>query len=220
MLEDFLIKSARSRSETGYLRLAREGYELTLSPDRATLTAYSTVHRERTWDQVKRGVPSRFGKRLRPESGPRPEPGPPVPFDQFTAVFDPDTVHLTSRVLGSFARLAALRAASNDELEQALRAAVRQLETGTVTCRENDLLEVEVDHLRWLITPDCRLVVGVRRAPSDSTVPDTAETIPPGTAHNRIVPAPSRPTAALVPPTLGSGSQNLIGWVRPRRWRG
>ena len=60
MLEDFLLKSARSVSSGKRLKLPREGYAIFLSPTGDTVTSYSTVHRERTWEQVKSGVKSRF----------------------------------------------------------------------------------------------------------------------------------------------------------------
>jgi hypothetical protein len=63
MAEDFLIRSARRISTEGYVTLAREGFEITLSPDRDALVGYRTVHKERTWTQVKAGVRSRIRTR-------------------------------------------------------------------------------------------------------------------------------------------------------------
>ena len=103
MLEDFLLKSARSESSGGFLKLAREGYVLALAPNRQTITGYSAVHRERTWEQVKTGVKSRFRKRNgREASGPAPEMGPTVELSGFSTAFDPVTVHLTARVRRSY----------------------------------------------------------------------------------------------------------------------
>lgn len=53
MLEDFLLTSARQLSPTGFVSLSRQGYTLVLCPDHGAITAYSTVHRERSWEQVK-----------------------------------------------------------------------------------------------------------------------------------------------------------------------
>ena len=65
MLEDFLLRSARRVTTKGYLLLAREGYELVLSPGVDVVVGYRTAHQERTWEQVKAGVPSRYGRRSR-----------------------------------------------------------------------------------------------------------------------------------------------------------
>jgi hypothetical protein len=61
MLSDFLDKSGRVVSETNYLVLSRDGYRLHIAPSRNRITGYTTVHRERTWEQFKRGIPSRIG---------------------------------------------------------------------------------------------------------------------------------------------------------------
>lgn len=57
MLEDFLLRSARSKSRNGYVVLAREGYELVLDPSLTVITGYETVHRERTWEQGRLASP-------------------------------------------------------------------------------------------------------------------------------------------------------------------
>lgn len=62
MLADFLVKSGRVVSETNYLVLSRDGYRLHIAPSRDRVTGYTTVHRERTWEQFKRGIPSRIGR--------------------------------------------------------------------------------------------------------------------------------------------------------------
>jgi hypothetical protein len=62
MLADFLSKSGKVVSETNYLVLSRDGYRLHIAPSRDRITGYTTVHRERTWEQLKRGIPSRIGR--------------------------------------------------------------------------------------------------------------------------------------------------------------
>jgi len=108
MLGDFLITSARSSAQ-GYVTLAREGYQITLSPDASTIVGYATVHRERTWAQVKAGVRSRYGRsgarRCRPERGGRLAPGPALPPSQIAASIDTGQVHLTSRVRTGYDRI-------------------------------------------------------------------------------------------------------------------
>lgn len=41
MLEDFLLKSVRRHTDSGYLRLTRQGFTLLLSPDRRAITVTS-----------------------------------------------------------------------------------------------------------------------------------------------------------------------------------
>lgn len=62
MLADFLVSSGRTVSEANYLVLSREGYRLHIGPARNRITGYSTVHHERTWEQIKAGIPSRIGR--------------------------------------------------------------------------------------------------------------------------------------------------------------
>lgn len=62
MLEDFLLSGARLSSRA-HIMLSRGGYSLILDSGMHVITGYRTVHRERTWEQVKAGVPSRYGKR-------------------------------------------------------------------------------------------------------------------------------------------------------------
>ncbi|WP_193044331.1 hypothetical protein [Mycolicibacterium baixiangningiae] len=60
MLEDFLENSGRTVTTANYLVLSREGYRLDIGPNRKAVTAYRSAHRERTWEQVKFGIPSRI----------------------------------------------------------------------------------------------------------------------------------------------------------------
>lgn len=168
MLEDFLVKSSRRISHDGYIRLARDGYVLTLSPAGHTITGYKTVHRERTWEQFKAGVRSRFKSngKARKASGPVPEPGPKVGLDDFQRRFDPDSVHLTGRVRTCFAKIANLRWASEEELDAQIRAGCADFESGKVTQRDDGCFEVEVADRIWLLTPDCLKLVGVRTSSS------------------------------------------------------
>ena len=168
MLEDFLVKSSRRISHDGYIRLARDGYVLTLSPAGHTITGYKTVHRERTWEQFKAGVKSRFkahGK-ARKASGLVPEPGTKVGLADFQLSFDPVSVHLTARVRTCFAKIADLRWVSDEELDAQIRVACAEFESGNVTHREDDCFEVEVADRIWLLTPDCLKLVGVRTSSS------------------------------------------------------
>jgi hypothetical protein len=60
-VEDFLVESGRTITETNHLALSRDGYRLHVGPKRDLITGYSTAHYERTWEQIKLGIPSRLG---------------------------------------------------------------------------------------------------------------------------------------------------------------
>ncbi|MDI9913688.1 hypothetical protein [Rhodococcus sp. IEGM 1379] len=161
MLEDFLLKSARFLSGGGYLQMSRDGYALVLSPDRGTITGYSTVHRERTWEQVKSGVKSRFKNRGE-STAPRPEAGPPVSTADFADNFDTASVHLTARVRQSYAPICGIPRTSHAELEAAIREAIGEWKSGTVAHLDDGPFEFEIDGRYWLVSPDCRVLIGAR----------------------------------------------------------
>lgn len=172
MLEDFLIKSARRPSAGGSLLLAREGYALLLTPDRGAVAGYFTVHRERTWAQVKSGVRSRYKSRsksgLKPghlprqASGVAPEPGPPMDLSDFEQALDPKTIHLTARVRRSYVKLAELGTEPDEVVDEAIRADVSRLPAGEVLHREDGAFEVTVDERTWLVSSDVRSLIGVK----------------------------------------------------------
>jgi len=167
MLEDFLLKSARRVTAHGFVRLARDGFELTVSPDLEVIVHYTTAHRERTWSQVKDGVPSRFpGEQNRDPSGEPPEPGPPVTPDELFTVLDADTVHLTGRLRTSYAKLFSLTHESDDVVDAGLRAALASLHSGSVTQRDDGMFEVMTQDHTWLISADALKVVGVKVRPA------------------------------------------------------
>ncbi|RZL25398.1 MAG: hypothetical protein EOP31_09820 [Rhodococcus sp. (in: high G+C Gram-positive bacteria)] len=162
MLEDFLLKSARRPSSGGYLRLSRNGFDVVLSPDRGTITGYSTIHRERTWEQVKSGVKSRFSGRSHGGPGvPRPDIGPPVLAEDFANTFDPASVHLTVRVRQAFARIHAL----TSDVDTTIRQSLAQWDPRTLVSIDEGLFEIQADNNFWLVSPDCRVLIGVRDHP-------------------------------------------------------
>jgi hypothetical protein len=179
MLEDFVLNSARRR-RGGFVLLARAGYELVLDGDLTTLTGYSTVHRERTWAQLRSGVPSRFGGggrggragvRGSSPPGPTPAAGPRVPVDDLGAILDPAGVFLTARVRGAFARLAGMRSAADEELDAVLRERLQQVARTMRTAgpreREDGVVEVDHEGWRWLVRSDARVVIGVAEVPQE-----------------------------------------------------
>ncbi len=169
MLEDFLLKSAKRVSATGYVSLARDGYTMTLAPEGDAIVGYSTVHRERTWEQFKSGVKSRFKRsgKQREFSGPPPDAGPPVDLPNFWNAFDAQSVHLTGRVRRDFVKLEDLASASDDELDQALRLRCADFNSGLLTQREDGFFTVSLGGRLWLIGPDCRSLIGVKLVPAE-----------------------------------------------------
>ena len=111
---------------------------------------------------MKNKVPSRFHRAPTHTSVHAPEAGPPVPVEQFAEILDAKTVHLTSRVQRSYARLAGMVESSDLELHTAIRADAAQLPTGTIVQRPDGLFEFERAARIWLISPDCRRLIGVK----------------------------------------------------------
>ena len=149
--------------------MSRQGYDLVLSPDRRAVTAYSTVHRERTWEQVKSGVRSRFRRQPSPN---RPAMGPTIALPDFGTSFDPATIYLTKSAMTSFARVGGRTQATDAEIETALRGALRELPAERATQRDDGVFEIASGGDIWVISPDCRsliVVVAGRSVPNCST---------------------------------------------------
>ena len=182
MAEDFLLRSARRISKQGYVTLARDGFEISLSPDRAALVGYSTVHKERTWTQVRAGVPSRFRaqknsrrrrRKLQNELGgpygTRQPPGPALP--DCTAV-DPATVYISLRAVFELAALW-LPLGPEEGREAAVRALIAPaLADGTTEQVRTPAAEGHDDAgdpvftirhrgLTWTVSPDGKAVISV-----------------------------------------------------------
>lgn len=170
MLEDFLLKSARSYRD-GYAHLAREGFHLSLSPDLSTVVGYSTVHRERTWEQVKAGVPSRFrtvrraspSPHRRDRTGEQPEPGPALDPAAVGAAVDPATIHLTGLIRTNFARFEGMRDATDEELDAALRGRLAALAGGELGEPRDFGVEIIAAGWRWIISADAQMAINVGR---------------------------------------------------------
>jgi len=81
MLTDFVESAGKITTPADFLSLTMDGYRLFVNPQRNRVTGYSTTHRERTWQQIKAGIPSRFGELeaepvLTPNGPKEPKPGP------------------------------------------------------------------------------------------------------------------------------------------------
>jgi plasmid stabilization system protein ParE len=176
MLEDFLLSSARRVNTSGTVTLARSGYILTLSPRLDVVVGYRSQHRERTWEQVRAGVKSRFGKAAHP---PHKVPeGPPVESDALRTALDPVTCVLTARARTDFDRLLrdGVVAAGPDaaEREAALRDELRRArDTGTASRRPDGVFEIAHLGRRWVVTPNALglLGIGVLRSQDDGPQP-------------------------------------------------
>jgi hypothetical protein len=176
MLEDFLLKSAPKKPDSGHLVLGREGYYLTLSPSRDEITDYSTKHRERTWEQFKAGVLSRISSKNRwGPSGLAPERGAVVVLSGFRTAFDPATVHLTATVRRRYAKIAELDSASDEELDTAIRAVLTGLTSGKVVPLDDACFGVHDADRIWVVSSDCRSIYGIK----DATLPHPSGTATP-----------------------------------------
>lgn len=185
MLVDFLQVSARRRTTNGFWVLAREGYELVLGPDLASITGYATAHRDRVWAQVQAGIASRSPRRTNDrwrilvDDAARPAPGPPMEASALPAAVDPATVFLTSLALTSWNRLCQDRTAgmSDEEIVADLRAALADLASGRVQqlpqpapttptrgagLAGQPMVLIATDRNHWLVTADARVVVNVK----------------------------------------------------------
>lgn len=168
MLEDFAVESKAFRLQRSrQVLLAREGFRIYLSDDLTAVVSYDTNHAERTWEQIKGGVPSRIstrGRIMRQRTEPRPPQGPAVPLAEFAATFDPATAYHTSRCRGMFVKNC-LGGVPVDEpaLTNAIRKASASLRHGQVSVRDDGPFMVVADGLRWLVTPDCRVLISVNR---------------------------------------------------------
>ena len=166
MLDEFLVLSARSGDDS-YVVLARDGYKLVLPHDLSVITAYSTIHRERTWAQLQAGIPSRFGRNryARTSSGPQPDRAAPLPKETVAAAVDAANVHLTGRARSSFAKLNALHSVTDSELDASLRKSAESLKSGIPDDSYDGIGAVCVvaGDLRWLVRDDALVIIGVGR---------------------------------------------------------
>ena len=170
MLEDFILGSTRHGLSNGYVKLFREGFQLVLSPHLDAVVGYSTLHRERTWEQVKAGIASRISKR-RPsqwasEFAPVPEQGPPIPLDRFARAMDPDSIYLTARVRRSFSKMENLPDEWDESLDGRIRLELVRFPKGKVAQRDDGMFEVSLQGRVWLVSEDVGHLVGVKRDPA------------------------------------------------------
>jgi hypothetical protein len=166
MLEDFLIRSVRT-VKNGYTTLSRDGFDLVLGPDNATITGYRTAHRERTWAQVNAGVRSRFTKPSAfhlSATGQRPEPGPALPPEEIPSAVRPETVHLTGVARTAYAKLRNLRDPEDESrVDELLRKELVAVADGIVQAiGDGGAVFIDTPGLRWLFSSDARTLITVK----------------------------------------------------------
>lgn len=163
MIEDFSLAGTHLRD--GKLRILRhQGYELLFDPATTALIGYSTVHRDRTWEQVKAGVPSRMSRKtqaagaMRAWTEQRPAGEPVLSAEALRDALDPDAISVSPRAAARWEKLSSARGADTDTtdardgaLREALRAAVC---TGQIARREDGLWLIAEHERQWLITED------------------------------------------------------------------
>ncbi len=167
MLEDFSLRAIGHQSSGGFLALARDGYEIVLSPDRDAVTSYSTVHRERTWSQFKAGVRSRFGKRAS-KAVPPPAESEPIsvePPEQILALIDLEAIYLTRSAFSRGVKMMGT-AGEESEVENFLRQALRGdiVADPAVERSENGAHLIHASTRTWILRADLLMVIGVRPA--------------------------------------------------------
>ncbi len=163
MLEDFILKSAKRTLKSGLVQLSREGFVLVVTPNGDSIRGYGTVHRERTWEQVKAGVRSRFksGGLVRTAAGPAPDEGPAVDLDAFPKSFEPAHIYLTARVRQAFAKLCEMGSTSDGDLDEAIRSSVKDSLPGDITQCSDGGFELRGADVVWRISADCRRLIGI-----------------------------------------------------------
>jgi hypothetical protein len=147
------------RAVDGFHHLSYQRFAVSVTPDGGTIAGYSTLHYERTPTQVIGGVRSRFGRRRR--SGPRREPGPPLPLPELVAIFDPDVVAIGCTAVSLYAKRSGMDA-DEEKVEAAMRAELAEA-ADTGTWKESDrgptAYVLETPTRCWIVAADGGLVI-------------------------------------------------------------
>lgn len=168
MLAPFLAEGRHLRTESGWL-LDLEGYRLVLDADARAVTAYMTVHSERSYAQVAAGVPSRVGHQARGArrsalSPPEAEVGPGLTGDSAVRALSVDDLHITVSACIMYERLARSRSLSDEEFIRQLREQLAaDLGRGRIEW-VGDRPVVEGEHYQWWMRSDGRVLMAVRRS--------------------------------------------------------
>lgn len=166
MVEDFSLQSIGKETGGGFLGLSREGFSIVLSPGRDALVSYRTVHRERTWSQVKAGVRSRFRGTAKPP--PRIEPGSALvletPQELLTVLREKPPVVTTSAYVSAGRALGIGKSLSEDEAARVQALFDADLAANAPVTHDGRAFSIAGRELSWLVSTDGQAVIGAKRA--------------------------------------------------------
>lgn len=178
MVEDFVLAghpAVRARDRRR-LVMAHAGFALLISPDRQVVLAYTTQQRQRTWAQVKAGLPSsyaaaRWARRhsrlagVYPPIGKRADPQPPLPEPDAVRSVPVDQIHVSTWAVRCFVKWTALpwepgqdvdelHSAVLDELHTALRSAPVEWRPGEPRLDRGPRLLLRQPERTWVLRAD------------------------------------------------------------------
>ncbi|WP_161627953.1 HelD family protein [Microbispora catharanthi] len=166
MLGDFL-QTGRHIRQGDYWLLDQDGYRLVLSSDGGTVTAYRTVHADRSYAQYKAGIPSRVSKHAKANrrsafGAPRKPGGHITDVDQLRDI-DVSAVHITPAAAGAFEGLVEeSRDLPDPEFDAMLRQRLgTDLDRNRLVPTDHHFL-VFGDLLTWIVTLDGQAIKSVR----------------------------------------------------------
>lgn len=173
LVEDALHQGKARSIPNGRWQVGIEGYKATISADGAAIVRYATVHRERSYAQVRAGVPSRISARNKLPSGYRRDERSEIPREAGTPLsvellrrIDPSALVLSARAIRELARQGL--AGDDDPSTRALIAPVlaADLADAEITAFEYGHF-VDGATVRWKFSLDGRILVSAaRRRPS------------------------------------------------------
>lgn len=173
LVEDALHHGKARMMPNGRWQVAIEGYKATISPNGAAIVRYATVHRERSYAQVRAGVPSRISARNKLPSGYRRDERPETPRKagaplsaELLRHIDPLALVLSARAIRELARqgLAGVDDPSTRARIAPLLAA--DLAAAEITASEHGHF-VDGATIGWKFSLDGRILVSAaRRRPS------------------------------------------------------
>jgi hypothetical protein len=169
LVEDALHHGKARALPNGRWQVAIEGYKATITSNGAAVVRYATVHRERSYAQVRAGVPSRISAKNKLPAGyrrderqeaPR-EPRAPLSVEALRGI-DPSALRLSARAIRELARQGL--AGDDDPSTRALIAPIliADLADGEITAFEYAFL-VDGATVRWKFSLDGRILVSAAR---------------------------------------------------------
>ncbi|MFJ8011670.1 UvrD-helicase domain-containing protein [Streptomyces sp. NPDC096339] len=205
-IEEFLQRAQHAHQTDGYWLLDLDGYRFVLSSDASAVTAYQTVHAERSYAQFKAGIPSRYAGQQRRERELAEESGRLTDTDVIRAL-NVASIHVNGQNVTFFAEcVPEVQGLPQSELRAALLTSLRaDLDSGAIVTGPKRLLIIGTS-LTWALSLDGRALKFMRQ----HTMLD---------AEIRAVPKPQgAPEADL--PTIGDELRVRVGEHGDgRHWR-